>query len=74
MAKKKEQEQAQVQSFKDMSPAELTARLTVVEENRFRLQFRHASSSLKNPMQIRQARREIARIKTALTQKAKGTV
>jgi large subunit ribosomal protein L29 len=55
-----------------MSVAELQARLGEVQESHFRLQFRHASNPLKNPMQIRQARREIARLKTVLHQKEKG--
>jgi large subunit ribosomal protein L29 len=54
----------------EMSVAELQARLGESEESRFRLSFRHASNALKNPMEIRHARREIARLKTVLRQKA----
>jgi large subunit ribosomal protein L29 len=61
-------------SVHDMSVAEIEARLREVEEANFRLQFRHASNPLKNPMEIRQNRREIARLKTVLNQKSKGTV
>ncbi len=66
MAKKKKE---QPQELSEMSGEELLARLREVRENHFRLQFRHASSPLKNPMQIRQARREIARLMTALQSK-----
>ncbi len=70
MAKK-----AQVQeSVHDMSQQQLEARLNEVKESHFRLKFRHASNPLKNPMQIRIARREIARLKTALHQKEPGKV
>lgn len=66
MAKKKDKKEVSVQ---ELSVPELQARLGEVQENHFRLQFRHASNPLKNPMEIRIARREIARIKTVLRQK-----
>jgi large subunit ribosomal protein L29 len=66
MAKKKA---AAPESLHDMSVAELQARLKEVKDTRFRLKFRHASNPLKNPMQIRQSRREIARLLTVLHQK-----
>ena len=67
MAKAKKKE-----SLAEMSVSELEARLREAEELRFRMQFRHASSPLKNPMQIRFKRREIARLKTWLHAKNKG--
>jgi large subunit ribosomal protein L29 len=70
MAKKKQE----TVGLPEMEVPELRARLDELEEKRFRLQFRHASSPLKNPMEIRQAKREIARVKTILWQKTKGTV
>lgn len=69
MAKKAKKEE----SLHDMSGPELEARLREAEESHFRLRFRHANNPLKNPMQIRTARREIARLKTALHQKEKET-
>lgn len=57
------------EEMKTMSAAELEARLKEAQETRFRLQFRHASNPLKNPMQIRMTRREIAQLKTWLRQK-----
>ena len=57
------------ESEKSLSVAELEARLKEAEEARFRLQFRHTSAPLKNPMVIRSKRREIARLKTYLRQK-----
>ena len=48
-----------------MTVPELQARLKEAEEARFRLQFRHTSNPLKNPMQIRAKRREIALLKTS---------
>jgi large subunit ribosomal protein L29 len=72
MAKKKETEPKAM--LKDLSATELETRLREVQEHNFRLQFRHASNPLKNPMEIRQNRREIARLKTFLHQKSRGTV
>ncbi len=62
------------ESLHAMSASELQARLGEAQESHFRLQFRHASNPLKNPMQIRYARREIARLKTVLHHKQKGKV
>lgn len=66
MAKKKDRK---VEKLQDMAVPELQTRLGELRENHFRLQFRHASSPLKNPMQIRSSRRQMARILTALRQK-----
>lgn len=57
------------EDYKSLSMQELEARLREAEESRFRLQFRHTSTPLKNPMQIRMTRREIARLKTWIGQK-----
>ena len=65
MAKKK----VSAESMADMSADELKAQLRESEETYFRLRFRHTTSPLKNPMELRLARRQIARIKTWLTQK-----
>ncbi|MFA5975013.1 MAG: 50S ribosomal protein L29 [Elusimicrobiota bacterium] len=62
------------ESLHQMTAQELEARLQDVQENHFRLRFRHASNPLKNPMEIRQARREVARLKTILRTKEKETV
>ncbi len=59
------------QSLQELSVAELQARLREAEESQFRLQFRHATNPLKNPLQIRLKRREIARLKTWLRAKEK---
>lgn len=69
MAKKKKETK---ESLHAMSVKELEARLAEVTENHFRLQFRHAGNPLKNPMMIRWARRDAARLKTILHQKKKA--
>ena len=66
MAKKTAKE-----SLQDMSVQELQVRLKESQEKSFRLKFQHTSNPLKNPMEIRTARRQIAKIKTILHQKEK---
>jgi len=66
MAKKESKE-----SLHELSAKELQVRLKEAQEKSFRLQFQHTSNPLKNPMDIRTARREIARILTILHQKEK---
>jgi large subunit ribosomal protein L29 len=60
--------------LKSMTVQELEAKLRENQESYFRLRFRHASSPLKNPMQIRAQRREIAQVKTWLKQKGAASV
>jgi large subunit ribosomal protein L29 len=57
------------EATKAMSVQELEARLHEAQEAKFRLAFQHTTNPLKNPMQIRSKRREIARLKTWLKQK-----
>ena len=66
MAKK-----ATKESLHDMSKKELEAKLRDVQEKSFKLRFQHTTNPLKNPMEIRTARREIAKVLTILRQKEK---
>lgn len=70
MAKKKGREKLE---FSEMTVPELQAKLAEVKESNFRMRFRHAGSPLKNPMLIRQSRRDIARLITWLKQKSGGS-
>lgn len=54
------------QEIRSLSETELRAKLRDTEEQLFRLKFRHASSPIKNPLEIRNLRRMIARLKTLL--------
>ena len=56
--------------LRDMSVEDLTNRLGELTEERFRLRFRSATESIENPMRFRAIRRDIARIKTILQEKA----
>ncbi|MCL2389004.1 MAG: 50S ribosomal protein L29 [Elusimicrobia bacterium] len=55
-----------LEDLKNMSSAELSAKLNQFEEQIFRLKFRHATAPVKNPLEIRELRKNIARVKTLL--------
>jgi large subunit ribosomal protein L29 len=52
--------------LKDMSEADLKARIQEDELRLKKLEFAHALSPLENPMSIRDLRRDVARLKTEL--------
>ena len=58
--------------IREMSADDIRARVSELEEERFRLRFRSASEPLENPLRLRTIRRDIARLKTILTQKERG--
>ena len=55
-----------MEELKDLSVAELEAKLAEFTDERFRLRFRSATESIENPMRFRAIRRDIARIHTIL--------
>lgn len=55
-----------VKSLKDMSEADLKARIGEDELRLKKLEFAHAISPLENPMSIRDLRKDVARLKTEL--------
>lgn len=59
-----------VKSLQDLSASDLKARIQEDELRLKKLEFAHAISPLENPMSIRALRKDIARLKTLLTQKA----
>ena len=64
MAKKKSKE-----NIHDLSKQELEAQLRESRDKGFRLQFQHATNPLKNPMELRTARRKVAQLLTVLREK-----
>jgi large subunit ribosomal protein L29 len=52
-----------------MTTEEIEDRLAQLQEERFRLRFRSATQQLDNPMLLRTIRRDIARLKTVLTER-----
>jgi len=57
-------------SLKDLNENDLQARIQEDEQRLKKLEFAHAISPLENPMSIRSLRKDIARLKTALAEKA----
>ena len=54
--------------FKKLSHAELIARERELKEELFNLRFQLATGQLSNPMRIKECKRDIARVKTLLTE------
>ena len=61
-----------VKGMKEMSEADLKARIQEDELRLKKLEFAHAISPLENPMSIRSLRKDVARLKTELKKKALG--
>ena len=57
------------QDASTLNPAELQKDLRAALEKRAKLQFQHNVAPLKNPMELRHLRREIARLKTYISRK-----
>ncbi|MCX5778571.1 MAG: 50S ribosomal protein L29 [Elusimicrobia bacterium] len=62
------------QETKSLTQIELETKLRELEEQQFRMKFRHSSAPLKNGILIRDTRRMIARVKTLLQQKRTSEV
>lgn len=52
-----------------LSDADVRARVTEMEEERFRLKFRGATETLQDPLRLRTIRRDIARLLTVLRER-----
>ncbi len=58
-----------ISEIKSLSIAELNARVKELNMELFNLRFSNASRNLANPVQIRNVKREIARVKTVIREK-----
>ena len=58
--------------IRELSGAEIEARIKELEEERFRLRFRGATEPLEDPLRLRVIRKDIARLKTVLREKSAG--
>ena len=54
---------------RNLSAAELQSELRQSEEKLFKLQFKHQSAPLANPLELRTLRRNVARLQTWISQK-----
>jgi large subunit ribosomal protein L29 len=57
--------------MKNMTHVELNAKLFELQDKLFKIRFRHSTAPIKNPLEIREIRRNIARIKTLIVQNKK---
>ena len=58
--------------IREMSLDDVKTRLEELVKERFNLRFRSATESIENPMRFRAIRRDIARLRTILREKANG--
>jgi large subunit ribosomal protein L29 len=57
--------------IRELSAAEMSARIAELQEERFRLKFRGATEALNDPLRLRVIRRDIARLMTVMKEQAK---
>jgi large subunit ribosomal protein L29 len=55
--------------FRNMTSEELNAKLIELKQSLFNLRFQHATGQLTNPMTLKVAKKDIARVKTILTER-----
>jgi len=59
-------------ALRDKTPDQLREELTTLKKQQFNLRFQSATGQLENPAQMRKARRDAARVKTILNEKAQA--
>jgi large subunit ribosomal protein L29 len=57
-------------ALRAMDPARLTEELGALKKEQFNLRFQQASGQLEKPSRMRDVRRQVARVKTVLREKA----
>jgi large subunit ribosomal protein L29 len=58
------------EGLRELKTEELEQKLVLLQEERFRLAFRRGTEAITNPLQFRAMRREVARVKTILRERA----
>jgi len=61
-----------IDKIREMTPAELSSELLKLKNELFNLRFQHVTGQLENPVKMREVKKDIARVKTVLTQKKKA--
>ena len=59
----------ELKKMREMSEAELNAELIRMKKDLFNLRFQHVTGQLENPVQMRETKRDIARVKTIIREK-----
>jgi large subunit ribosomal protein L29 len=57
------------EEIREMSVADIGARIAELEEEQFRLEFRAATEPLEDPLRLRAIRKDIARMQTVLRER-----
>lgn len=60
--------------FRELTKDELVQKLSDLKTEFFNLRFQLATGQLNNPMMIKQVKRDIARVKTILTEMNLGSI
>jgi large subunit ribosomal protein L29 len=60
----------EAKELRDLNSADLARKLSELREEIGHLKLKQATSRLENPMKLRQAKRELARVETILKEKA----
>lgn len=58
-----------VNELREKSSEDLNNELVELKDELFKLRFQHATRQLENPLQLRNVKREIARVKTILRER-----
>ena len=59
----------ELKKMRDMTEIELNTELSKMKKELFNLRFQHATGQLENPVQMRELRKDIARVKTIIREK-----
>jgi large subunit ribosomal protein L29 len=61
------------EKIRDLGDDEILAKIKELTEELFHLRFRNQVRQLTNPLLIRERKRDVARLRTVLTERRKGT-
>lgn len=64
----------ELKKMRDMTEVELNTELSKMKKELFNLRFQHATGQLENPVQMRELKKNIARVKTIIREKELGKV
>jgi len=59
----------ELKKMRTMTEAELNAELAKMKQELFNLRFQHVTGQLENPVQMRELKKDIARVNTVLKEK-----
>ena len=59
----------ELKKMRDMTEIELNTDLSKMKKELFNLRFQHVTGQLENPVQMRELKRDIARVKTIIREK-----